>query len=92
MRILGNKPRDQLVIIHNKYTTIEGLTKIESVNLLIDASLKQEFIQWIKFQTIDNIAQQLKFSRSSAGRLKKALGLSETYTKDSRTTKWRRGQ
>ncbi len=91
-RLLGNKPRDQLIVVYGKYSTIEGLTKIEGSKLIIDSSLEQEFIQWLKFQPINDVARDLKISRTSAGRLKKALGLSETYTKDSRTTKWRRGE
>ncbi len=90
MRILGNTQRDQSVFIYNKYSTIEGLAKVEGINLFIDVSLKQEFIRWAKTQTIDDIAQQLKFSRATAGRLRKALGLSQKYSRSSKATQWRK--
>ncbi len=91
-RLLGNKPRDQLIVVYNEYSSVEALTKVEGSKLIIDPALKQEFIQWLKFQQIDDAARDLKISRSSTGRLRQALGLSETYTKNSRTTRWRRGE
>ncbi len=80
-KILGHSNRDRIILVFGEYSTVESLVKIEGANLVLDVSLKSEFVQWLKFLPIDDVARDLKLSRASAGRLRVALGLSQSYKK-----------
>lgn len=45
--------------------------------------------EWAQDQDVATIQKALGIGQGTAGRLRKALGLSETYDKNSRTTQWR---
>lgn len=80
----------EYLIVCSPDSKAADLTKINQVDLLIDPSHQQEFIRWLKDTPIPDAAKQLGVSRAKAGRIRKAMGLSDEYTGGSRTTEWRR--
>jgi hypothetical protein len=85
----GDGLRMTLVIAGTVAPATADLEQVDGVQALIDRNIKKPFAAWLKAQQIDDAAKALGVGRSTAFRLKKALGLSEQYDGSSRQTKWR---
>jgi hypothetical protein len=85
----GDGLRMTLVIAATVSPAVADLEAVNGVQVLIDRKVKKAFVKWLKDQEIADAAKSLGIGRSTAFRLRKALGLSERYDGSSRQTKWR---
>lgn len=67
----------------------EKLDGVQIVTLLSKEG-QRSLLDWIASVEISDIQKSLEIGRGTAGRLKKALGLSESYDGESQATKYRR--
>ncbi len=80
---------------HGQVTVVAPIgTKTQALNgtniiLIGGDETRKTLREWAQGQDIATIQKALGIGQGTAGRLRKALGLSETYNKNSRTTRWR---
>ncbi|RLC78198.1 MAG: hypothetical protein DRI81_07190 [Chloroflexi bacterium] len=55
-------------------------------------SVVDDLKKWLSRQSVSDAAKTLGIGQGTVGRLRRGLGLSEKYDKNSRTTKWRKKQ
>jgi len=63
---------------------------LDGCRFLVTPALKKDLIDYVQATPIDDVAAQFGISRGTAGRLRKALGLSQPKT--SKTNVWRKKQ
>lgn len=57
-----------------------------------EPGVERQFIDWLSNASVNEAAEVLGVSRGKVSHLRRSLGLSETYTGESRTTIWRKSK
>ena len=65
---------------------------LDGTQVMILGDALADFTAWLKDQSISSACKALDTTPGTISRIKKALGIADTYDKDSRTTQWRRRQ